>query len=212
MRTPKSFVQYGCGLSAPTEWVNFDVSPTLRLAKIPLLGSLITRNRVRFPENVKYGDVTRGLPIDDNHCDGVFASHVLEHLALDDFYSALTETKRILKPGGRFRLIVPDLEKLAEQYLMSLQEGGARASHQFMSQSYLGLKEKPKSFLKRIVSGFGNTDHLWMWDRLSMKAALEGAGFSLVRPAAFGDSEETAFSVVEEEARFDEAIAFEAIV
>ena len=24
------YVQYGCGLCAPKEWVNFDVSPTLR--------------------------------------------------------------------------------------------------------------------------------------------------------------------------------------
>ena len=36
----KKYVQYGCGLSAPNEWINFDVSPTLRIQKIPIIGSL----------------------------------------------------------------------------------------------------------------------------------------------------------------------------
>ena len=35
------FVQYGCGLTAPTTWENYDVSPTLRVQKVPLLGALI---------------------------------------------------------------------------------------------------------------------------------------------------------------------------
>ena len=35
------YVQYGCGLSAPHEWLNFDASPILRLQKLPLLGQLV---------------------------------------------------------------------------------------------------------------------------------------------------------------------------
>ena len=37
----KIYVQYGCGLSAPKEWINFDVSPTLRIQKTPILGSIL---------------------------------------------------------------------------------------------------------------------------------------------------------------------------
>ena len=46
------YVQYGCGLSAPAGWMNFDASPTLRFERSPI-GFLYTRNRERFPRNVR---------------------------------------------------------------------------------------------------------------------------------------------------------------
>ena len=36
-------VQYGCGLSDPEGWKNFDSSPTLRLQKLPLIGRFIKK-------------------------------------------------------------------------------------------------------------------------------------------------------------------------
>ena len=36
----KKYVHYGCGLSAPEEWDNYDVSLTLRVQQTPILGSL----------------------------------------------------------------------------------------------------------------------------------------------------------------------------
>lgn len=66
----KLYVQYGRGLSAPIEWKNFDVSPTLRIQKAPLIGGLLKgRLNVVFPSNVLYGDIIKGLPIQDNSCD-----------------------------------------------------------------------------------------------------------------------------------------------
>jgi hypothetical protein len=70
-----NYVQYGCGLSAPAEWINFDVSPTLRIQKIPILGGLLKgRLNTRFPDNVRYGDIIKGLPVADNSCDGLYCS------------------------------------------------------------------------------------------------------------------------------------------
>lgn len=106
------YVQYGCGWSAPEAWLNFDSSPTLRFERLPLIGKLYTRNARRFPANVRYGDVVKGLPVADKSCDGIYASHVLEHLAFADFEKALTNTFRYLKPGGTFRLVVPDLMRV----------------------------------------------------------------------------------------------------
>lgn len=205
------FVQYGCGLSAPDGWINFDASPTLRLQKIPVAGALVTRGRTAFPKSVRYGDVTRGLPIQSGSCDGVYASHVLEHLALDDFYRALDETLRILRVGGRFRLIVPDLHDLALEYVKAIEYGDVEASHKFMRNAYLGMTKRPKTLKEKLVAGAGNSDHLWMWDRLSIAAALSKAGFRQIRAASFGDSEEPAFSLVEERERFKNAISVEAI-
>src|SRR5579883_3262393 len=94
------YVHYGCGLTAPAGWLNFDASPTLRWERMPLLGRLYTKNAERFPAGVRYGDIVRGLPIPEGSCKGIYASHVLEHLALNDFHRALENTRRMLAPGG----------------------------------------------------------------------------------------------------------------
>ena len=39
----KIYVQYGCGLAAPKEWMNFDGSPTLRVQQIPIIGALLKK-------------------------------------------------------------------------------------------------------------------------------------------------------------------------
>ena len=56
----KKYVQYGCVLSAPINWLNFDASPTLRIQKIPIIGGLLkNRLNVIFPENVIFGDIIK---------------------------------------------------------------------------------------------------------------------------------------------------------
>ena len=111
------YVQYGCGLCAPLGWRNFDSSPTLRLQRLPLVGVALKSSEVVFPANVELGDVIKGLPVRTGSCQGVYCSHVLEHLALNDFRKALGETYRILASGGIFRLVVPDLERQVRNYL-----------------------------------------------------------------------------------------------
>ena len=117
------YVQYGCGLSAPRNWRNFDNSPTLRFERIPIIGKLYTKNEIRFPENIEYGDIVKGLPIKSESCKGVYCSHVLEHLSLNDFRIALSNTFRIIQPGGYFRLVLPDLEYIARQYIENTSYG-----------------------------------------------------------------------------------------
>jgi predicted SAM-dependent methyltransferase len=61
---------------------------------------------------VDYVGNCRGLSfLSDNGCSEVYASHVLEHLGYNgEFQKALKEIYRVLKPGGRLRASVPDLE------------------------------------------------------------------------------------------------------
>lgn len=129
------YVQYGCGFCAPRGWKNLDASPTLRFEKLPILGRLYTKNKTRFPKNVEYGDIVKGLPIPAGCCSGIYASHVLEHLALDDFRIALKNTRILLRPGGVFRFVVPNLETLALAYINSDE---ATAAEQFMRAVSLG--------------------------------------------------------------------------
>lgn len=206
----KQYVQYGCGLSAPEEWLNFDVSPTLRIQKIPVLGKLLKgKLNTIFPDNVKHGDIIKGLPIKDNSCDGLYCSHTLEHLSLNDFRLALRNSYRILKKGGTFRCVVPDLEWAAKTYIESLANGDESASIRFINETMLGIKERPKGIQGLLSTFFGNSYHLWMWDFFSLSKELEDVGFQDIRKCIYNDSPDKLFNLVEDEGRFKNAVAIE---
>ncbi|MEO1207577.1 MAG: methyltransferase domain-containing protein [Pseudomonadota bacterium] len=201
------YLQYGCGFSVGKDWLNFDSSPTLRIERLPLIGRMLGRvsgNVQRFPDAVRYGDIVKGLPIQESSVRGVYASHVLEHLALDDFRKALRHTLKILEPGGVFRLIVPDLEERARRYVHQASEGSSEASGTFMRTCYLGLEQRPSSVFGQVRAAIGGSAHLWMWDEASMTHELKSAGFTSVRRCEFGDADDVMFSQVEDAGRFIE--------
>ena len=204
-------MNYGCGLSAPKEWINFDVSPTLRLQNTPIIGSLLSKSlNVSFPENVKYGNIISGLPIEDDSCNGVYCSHTLEHLALEDFRVALRNTLKILKPNAIFRCVVPDLEYAARTYLKDLEAGNRIANYEFIKENlHFGLEQKPKGFKGFLSTLLGNSHHLWMWDSESLSKELEDAGFKAIRKCNFNDCEDKMFNIIEERSRFQNAVAIE---
>jgi predicted SAM-dependent methyltransferase len=200
------YIQYGCGWSAPSGWRNFDVSPTLLFERLPLIGRLYTRNASRFPANVEYGDITKGLPIPSESCHGVYCSHILEHLSLDDFRTALRNTKRMLRAGGIFRLVVPDLEYLIRQYLNN---SSYNAAPEFIKETCLGQETRVRGFKDFFVTWLGNSRHLWMWDYKSIEWELQNAGFIDIRKALFGDSADPNYQEVEDEERWNNSLGVE---
>lgn len=206
----KRYVQYGSGPNGPKEWVNYDASPTLRIQKTVIVGKLLSSQlNVKFAETVKYGDIVKGLPEEVNSVDGLYCSHVLEHLSLKDFRQALANSYAILKKGGIFRCVVPDLEYAAREYLRRLNAGDSEASHFFMQDTLLGVPERPKGAKQLAGKYFGNSSHLWMWDRQSLAAELEKAGFINIRVCEFNDSDDGHFELVESKERFENAVAIE---
>jgi len=55
-------------------------------------------------------DATQRLPYEDGTVEEVYASHVLEHIHHSKTYETLSEWTRVLKPGGRLRVAIPDFE------------------------------------------------------------------------------------------------------
>ena len=137
------YIQYGCGLSAPVGWINYDSSPSLIISKIPLIRFVLSNFIPPFPSNIKFGDIVRGLSLKQETCKGIYASHVLEHLALEDFRRALLNTYSLLSVGGIFRLVVPDLEWAIKEYYNSTR---STRSYEFMNETHLGITKKRKRF------------------------------------------------------------------
>ena len=209
-RSPAQYVQYGCGLTAPLEWTNYDSSLTLRWEQIPVLGQLLTKNTFRFPNNVRFGDIVKGLPCAAASCHGIYASHVLEHLTLAEFHLALINTRRLLKPSGIFRLVVPDLEYAAREYLRKLEMGDPSANEFFLDETCLGRRSRTPGFKGLVYQSLGTHQHGWMWDAISLIQALQENGFHSIRQCAYGDSEDRMFDFVEDPRRFERSVAIEA--
>lgn len=201
-----AYLQYGCGWSAPQDWDNYDASPTLFFEKLPLIGHLYSKNENRFPSNVLYGDIVKGLPVRPSSFKGVYCSHVLEHLSLNDFRLAIRNTKLILEPGGVFRLVMPDLEYFVNKYIHDT--SGNRAQ-MFMRETALGLEVRPRGIREFIIDWFGNSRHLYLWDYRSIVPELESAGFIDVRRAVMGDSSDSAFKSVEVGERWKNCLGVE---
>jgi SAM-dependent methyltransferase len=200
------YVEFGGGFSLPEDWLNFDISPILRFERLPLIGKLYTRNVQRFPKNVRYGNIVKGLPIPDSSCRGIYCSHVLEHLGLDEVKPALRNVSSYLRPGGTFRFVLPDLERLARDYVSSTD---ARASVKFMEDTYLGVKCRPRGLRAFVRSWLGNSAHLWMWHERSLGEELRQHGFKEIRRVAFGDAEDKKFNEIEDAGRFESCLAMQ---
>jgi SAM-dependent methyltransferase len=210
----KQYVQYGSGpYCAPQTWLNYDASPTLVVQRTPVLGRVLkSRLNVIFPDNVRFGNIAKGLPnVPDNSCDGVYCSHVLEHLALSDFRKALQNTYRMMRPGGVFRLVVPDLEYYARQYITRLENGYNDASITFGRDTLLGQEDRPTSLKGYLESVFGVSHHRWMWDFASLSKELTATGFQQIRRCAFNDSPDEMFQLVEAPDRFENCLAIECV-
>ena len=53
-------------------------------------------------------DITRKLPLDDNSIESFQAEDVFEHIQFETLPQVINEIYRVLKPGGLFRLSIPD--------------------------------------------------------------------------------------------------------
>lgn len=199
------FIQFGCGLCAPPSWRNFDAGPAFWLEKrLPFTRPLLARlGYPLYPANIEYGNVVAGLPVQPGSADAVYCSHVLEHLTLEELRTTLRNVHSYLRPGGTFRMVLPDLEFLARQYLES---GAPDASSTFMRESYLGVESQPAGMRKVARTIFGRSAHLWMWDEKNLAAELAAAGFVKIRRAHFGDDPAPQFREVEDRGRWDNCL------
>jgi predicted SAM-dependent methyltransferase len=176
-------INVGCGQTPTEGWRNFDNSLSLRLSKIPLLPYLLYRagllksSQYRFIEyarinQIEYADATRGLPLPDGSVDVLYSSHMLEHLDQTGAELFLKEARRLLISGGIIRIVVPDLRKMARQYLDS---GDAEA---FLSASCQSQPQTGTIVQRLRVLMVGTRHHQWMYDGESLCRILLVHGFS----------------------------------
>jgi predicted SAM-dependent methyltransferase len=211
----------GCGSTVPDAWTNIDNSPTMWLAQRRLLWRLARLLRLvpadmadapRWAAGVVIADAVRGLPFPTGSVDAIYASHFLEHLPREDAIRFLREARRLLKPGGLIRLIVPDLAYIVGLYQQARSEGDERAADDLFDNLWVvdkGLARYPSWF--RPLKAFLRTDvHRWLYDEASLTALLAEMRFTDIRPCRYLESDIPGIQEVENPERLKGAVCLEA--
>lgn len=68
-------------------------------------------------------DISSKLPFSDNSFDLIYASHVIEHVPWFLQKQLFSELNRIIKPGGKIEIWVPDFKKILETIMAFYQTG-----------------------------------------------------------------------------------------
>lgn len=110
----------------------------------------------------------RTLPmIEDNTCEVLIAHHCLEHLDMSHVGGAAKEWHRILVPGGRLAVFVPNARAIAERWL-----AGQIDDFTFNVNMYGAYQGYPEDL------------HRWSYryDYLADQMSSGGAQWSIIRP------------------------------
>jgi predicted SAM-dependent methyltransferase len=115
------YLNIGCGsfYSTKANWTNLDFSSK--------------------DEHVIEHNLLQGIPFAEGSFDFVYHSHILEHFSKGDGVKLIQECFRVLNSGGILRVAIPDLERIARNYLKCLEIGvqnpddeTARANYNWM--------------------------------------------------------------------------------
>lgn len=189
-------INLGCGLVTIPGFDNIDNSPSVFLARHPWLKTLMYRVgmirrqhfELEWPTDIIWRDARRHLPYVTGTVDRIYSSHFLEHVVYADALKILRECHRILRPGGLFRLIVPDLlywtRKYVEETDALLASGDMR-------------RDVHDEFMIKIAGGFltrRRSAHFYMYDWPTMKMVCEEVGFTQVRHCGYQESADPDFA------------------
>ena len=207
----------GCGMISPDGWINVDGSWNARLAKHPFwrkvltATSIITKDQSNVAWNPKIitRDVRKPLPFPANALDAIYASHLLEHLYLNEARQLLQECFRTLRPGGVLRMVVPDLHATAIAYLKLTDSYDLRNSGNPTPADWLNsrlLLREPNAargnFLHKLYTNLKDLhSHKWMYDAPSLGAEFSKSGFVEVGQMQLHDSRVAGIEEVEDKNR-----------
>jgi len=113
------------------------------------------------------------LPWPDKSADEIYCGHFLEHLSFAQAGELLSECFRVLQPGGKIGVVVPDFHEVARRYLM---EADAPFEWQYHVHDLTDLDELNHFIL---FSTCQPSHHLWAYDLSTLGRALERVGFEV---------------------------------
>jgi SAM-dependent methyltransferase len=184
----------GCELNTPSDWINVDGSWGAWLAKYQRLRTFLKLTKLfptqlidkKWNPDIVVHDLKKPLPFSDNSFWAIYASHVLEHLYVQEAKNLLKECYRVMKPDGIIRIVVPDLRAIVLKYSEGKEEnkGSGLTRADRLNQDLLLRPETPPSgsLIYKIYSVLTDFhSHKWMYDADSLSYHCKQAGFANIR-------------------------------
>ena len=171
----------GCGPFVMDGWLNVDINC--------------------YRPDIRYLDAGKPYPFPDHSFNYIYSEHLFEHLSVEEQTVMLQECYRILKPGGRMRLAMPNLHFLMELYLHPDKDCNRR----YLAWSYrlFGMKQgvpevAEKNYPTYVINNFFRLwGHQFIHTPESLKELAEGIGFHGIRPYSIGKSDTLALQGLE---------------
>jgi predicted SAM-dependent methyltransferase len=191
-------LQLGAGGNDPTGWLNTDIAPK--------------RDEV-------YLDATKRFPFPDGSFHYVFSEHMISVVSWKGGIAMLKECYRVLAPGGKLRVVTPNLAKFVQ-----LLTGNPDADAERFIAAKLRLTGWPKSpvsgayIFNRQVREWGSQ---FLYDPATLRKSFELAGFKQITEYRVDEKTDPVFREAEIRTRNEgsdlwvvnrwESMAFEAV-
>jgi predicted SAM-dependent methyltransferase len=191
-------LQLGAGGNDPTGWLNTDIEPTKKEI---------------------YLDVTVRFPFSDGSFRYVFGEHMIEHVSWEAGVAMLKECYRVLAPGGKVRLVTPNLTKFIQLLTGPVDSEARRFMDAKLRFHAWPVTPVPAAYIfNRQVREWG---HQFLYDPSTLRRSFELAGFKQITEYRVGEKTDPVFQEVEKRTRYQEsdpwvvnnweAMAFEAV-
>ena len=138
---------------------------------------------------IDYGaDLRYPLRIGTDTVDGIFCEHTLEHLCYRDADALLSECRRILKPGGAIRIVVPDLSLFLRHHCGGNREWFREWERLMFRESVVAERSgrtlgSPLEAVSFVTQEYG---HASCWDFETLRNHLARSGFRDIEWTSFG--------------------------
>lgn len=116
------------------------------------------------------------MPFDPGEVDEVYAGHFLEHLEHDEAMVFVDECHRVLKPGGRLGVVVPDFHEVVVRYLVD----NKPARMEYPIGVWNDCKDLDVICKLFLYSTVQPSRHKWMYDRANLSRLLTQHGFAVL--------------------------------
>lgn len=189
-------VNLGCGPNPPSGWVNVDGSFNALLTKYKFIrkvlffiGMISKKSlNIAWNKSVVYMNLNKRFKFKDSSIDIIYTSHLLEHIQKDRVDNFLNEIKRVLKPGGILRIVVPDFEVLVRDYIKHKETKCKGALEQFLLSLNMH-RPVNRTFVERMYDYIWDFHtHKWMYDKETLYDLLDEKGFRDLKIFGWGVS------------------------
>jgi predicted SAM-dependent methyltransferase len=156
----------GCGPRHLKDWINIDILFYFSMPDILL-------------------DLSKGLPLPNNCVDYIYTEDLIEHIDFEKGKLLMAECHRVLKPGGVFRAVTPDLKSFALAYI-----NNSEVDLKWYRDA-LGCQ----SFAEMFNAGLREWGHTFLYDKELLSLTLNNMGFRVVEQKYNASEEKTLVGV-----------------